>query len=241
MPEVLNDYLQNRDITTARQIQNEILEAYERDFSKYADKNQAIKTSQIWKSIPYQLAKENKKFKYSDVDKNSRAATYEQSIEWLHKAGLVHIINQISVPKLPLSGYTDNSKFKIYMHDTGLLGAMLNLSSSIIIEPTELFVEYNGAFTENYVATQLLSGLFEDLHYWTSKSDAEVDFIFEKNNEIYPIEVKSGLSRNKKSLESYSLKYNPQYMFRLSPRNFIIQGNFINIPLYSIDSILRFF
>jgi uncharacterized protein len=240
MPEVLNEYLKNKDIAISRQIQNEILEAYKRDFSKYTDKNQAIKTSETWNSIPYQLSKEKKKFKYSDISKNSRSKTYELSIEWLNKAGLVHVVNNINVPKLPLSGYADNSKFKIYMHDTGLLGAMLKLTSSIVLEPTGLFSEYNGAFTENFVATQLISSEIGDLYYWASKSDAEVDFIIEKNNKIYPIEVKSGYSRNKKSLQSYSEKYKPELMFRLSPRNFIDQNNFINIPLYNINRIFNF-
>jgi uncharacterized protein len=240
MPEVLNEYLQNKDISVARQIQNEILEAYKRDFSKYTDKNQALKTSETWNSIPYQLAKENKKFKYSLINKNSRSISYEHSIEWLNKAGLIHLVQNISIPKLPLSGYADNSKFKIYLNDTGLLGAMLKLTSSIIIEPTELFSEFNGAFTENYVANQFIYNQISNLYYWTSKSDAEVDFIIEENNTIHPIEVKSGMSRNKKSLISYSEKYNPKLIFRLSPRNFIRQNNFINIPLYAINRIFHY-
>ena len=234
MPEVVKDYLENKDIEAVRQIQNEILEAYKRDFSKYTEKNQAVKISELWNSIPYQLAKENKKFKYSDVRKNSRASTYEQTIEWLSKAGLIHIANNTGTPKLPLSGYTDNSKFKIYMHDTGLLAAMLNISPALILEPTSLFSEYKGAFTENFVATELIAAGYNNLFYWTSKSDAEVDFIIEKNNKIYPVEVKSGLSRNKKSLRSYEDKYKPEKIYRLSPRNFHQSENFINLPLYVV-------
>jgi len=124
MPEVLQDYYKNRDISASRQIQNDILEAYSKDFSKYSDKTQAIKTSEVWNSIPNQLAKENKKFKYSDVRKRTRASTYQQTIEWLKSAGLINIAYQISVPKLPLSGYMDITKFKVYLLDTGLLGAM---------------------------------------------------------------------------------------------------------------------
>ena len=237
MPEVVKDYLENKDIGAVRQIQNEILEAYKRDFSKYTERNQAVKISELWNSIPYQLAKENKKFKYSDVRKNSRASTYNQTIEWLSKAGLIHIANNISNPKLPLSGYADNSKFKIYMHDTGLLAAMLNIPPSLILEPTSLFSEYNGAFTENFVATELIASGYNNLFYWTSKSDAEVDFIIEKNNKIYPVEVKSGLSRNKKSLRSYEDKYKPELIYRLSPRNFNQSDNFINLPLYALTYI----
>ncbi len=239
MPEVVKSYLDDKDIKIARDIQNEILEAYKRDFSKYTDSNQAVKTSEVWNSIPYQLAKENKKFKYSDIRKNTRASTYEQTIEWLSKAGLIHIASNISTPKLPLSGYADNTKFKIYMHDTGLLAAMLNLSSSVILDTHNLFSEYNGAFTENFVANELINSGCKELFYWTSKSDAEVDFIFEKQNKVLPIEVKSGMNRNKKSLKSYEDKYKPELMYRLSPRNFIQSGIFINLPLYAAANLQK--
>jgi len=234
MPEVVKDYIENKDVKVVRQIQNEILEAYKQDFSKYTDKKQAIKTSEIWNSIPYQLAKENKKFKYSDVRKNTRANTYEQAIEWLAKAGLINVVSNISTPKLPLSAYADRSKFKIYLHDTGLLSAMLNLEPSVILEPTKLFSEYNGAFTENFVAQEMVASNCKDLFYWTSKVEAEVDFIIEKQNKIYPVEVKSGMNRNKKSLISYENKYKPELMYRLSPRNFIQSDKFINLPLYAV-------
>jgi len=233
MPEVLQDYSDSKDIASAREIQNDILEVYKRDFSKYTDKSQAVRTSEVWNSIPYQLAKENKKFKYSDVRKKSRASTFEQTIEWLNKAGLINIAYNISVPKLPLSGYANYSKFKIYLLDTGLLGAMLNIPSSIIIESTKLFKEYNGAFTENYIAGELITGGVKNLFYWTSKSEAEVDFIIQKDNDVFPVEVKSGLNRNIKSLRSYAEKFKPNLLYRISPRNFIQSNNFINIPLYA--------
>lgn len=233
MPEVLQSYLNENDIVLARNIQNDIIEAYRRDFSKYTDKSQAIKTSEIWNSIPAQLAKENKKFKYSDVRKNARANIFEQTIEWLKKAGLVNIAYNIQTPKIPLVGYADYSKFKIFVLDTGLLGAMLNLSPDIIIKPNELFSEYNGAFIENFVASELLL-LQNELFYWTSKSDAEVDFIIQSGKEVFPIEVKSGISRNLKSLRSYADKYQPKLIFRISPRNFSQNGEFINLPLYAV-------
>jgi len=233
MPEVLEDYLDNRDIASVRKIQNEILEAYQRDFSKYSDRGQAIKTSEIWNSIPRQLAKENKKFKYSDARKKARAATFGQTIEWLKKAGLINVVYNISRPKIPLAGYADYSKFKIYLHDTGLLGALLNISSDIIIKPNEFFSEYKGAFIENFVASELMASGRKNLFYWTSKSDAEVDFILQTDKDIFPLEVKSGMSRNIKSLRCYADKYAPKMIYRTSPRNFTQTGNFINIPLYA--------
>ncbi len=234
MPEVLADYLKNKDIAAVRTIQNEILEAYRRDFSKYTEAAQAIKLAEIWQSIPVQLAKENKKFKYSDVRKGGRASAFEQSIEWLRETGLIHLAQQISTPKLPLSGYADRSKFKIYLLDTGLLGAMLQLSSDMILQPSQLYTEYNGAFIENFVAQEFKSLRNQDLFYWTSDSAAEVDFVVVQNNQIYPIEVKSGTSRTLKSLRSYAKKYNPAYIFRFSPRNFTRDDDFVNVPLYAI-------
>jgi len=136
MPEALQDFIDNNDIISVRKIQREILQAYKRDFSKYTDKSQAVKISEVWQSIPYQLAKENKKFKYSNVKKGARASAFEQTTQWLKNAGLINIAYNIRVPKLPLAGYADHSKFKVYLLDTGLLGALLKIESDIIIKPT---------------------------------------------------------------------------------------------------------
>jgi uncharacterized protein len=237
MPEVVVDYIQNRDIKAARKIQNDILKAYQRDFSKYSDPSQALKVSEIWQSVPFQLAKENKKFLYNDVKNTARASTYQQSIEWLKNAGLIHVVYQIRAAKLPISGYADYSKFKIYILDAGLLGAMLNLSSDIILKPNELFLEYNGAFVENYTCLELLKTVEQDIFYWSSEREAEVDFVFQWNNDIIPLEVKSGMNRNIKSLRIYAEKYQPKLLLRTSPRNFVNQEEFINIPLYSLFGI----
>ncbi len=236
MPEVVKDYRDNKDIVSVRKIQNDILESYKRDFSKYSSKSESIKTVELWQSIPHQLGKENKKFKYSDVRKNGRSSAYQSTIEWLKSAGLINVAYNVSVPKLPLSGYSDLDKFKIYLLDSGLLGAMLDVSSALIISPDKIYSEYNGAFVENYVAQELSVDM--ELFYWTSKSDAEIDFIFRVDDEIYPLEVKSGFSRSLKSLKSYKDKYNPVYSIRVSPRNFIKSDDFMNIPLYAV-AVLR--
>ncbi len=234
MPEVVSDYTQNQDIKEARNIQNDILKAYQRDFSKYSDPSQALKVAEVWQSIPFQLAKENKKFMYNDVKSNARSSAYQQSIEWLKNAGLIHIVYQIRAAKLPISGYADYTKFKIYILDTGLLAALLNLSSDIILKPNQLFLEYNGAFVENYTCLELLKTIEQDLFYWSSEREAEVDFVFQWQNEIFPLEVKSGTNRNTKSLRSYADKYQPTLLLRASPRNFIKSDEFINIPLYGL-------
>jgi predicted AAA+ superfamily ATPase len=239
MPEAVQDYITNKDIKNVRRIQKDILNAYERDFSKYSSPSEAIRVSEIWRSIPAQLARENKKFKYSDVRKGGRASRFESAIEWLRKAGLIYVVNNIKTPKLPLIGYVDHGKFKIYMLDSGLLGAMLDAPSQAIILEDKLFSEYNRAFTENYVAGELIGGS-GDIFYWTSKSEAEVDFILSMDGNIFPLEVKSGLSRRTKSLRIYAEKYSPQKVFRTSPRNFTEDGDFINIPLYAISQLPKF-
>lgn len=240
MPEVVNYYCLNRDFEGTREIQKEILESYKRDFSKYADSNETIKITEIWNGIPRVLSKENKKFSYSEIKKGSRASQYRSAIEWLKGAGLIYIVNNCTKAALPLNGYMKENKFKIFLFDTGLLGAMLNIHSRVLISQDKIFSEYQGAFIENYSATELKSNGFDQLFYWTSKSDAEVDFIIDFENNIIPIEVKSGMNRNIKSLRSFSDKYNPKYIFRISPRNFIINNDFVNIPLYAAGFLLNF-
>ncbi len=233
MPEVVNDYVQKRNPITARKIQNEILESYQNDFSKYSTPLLAVKISEIWDSIPYQLAKENKKFKYSDVKENARSSSYETSLFWLKKAGLIHMVHQVRDVKLPLNGYSNSDKYKIYLVDTGLLGAMLDLSSSLVVAPTAIFKEYNGALVENYVCTELVKLFQKDIHYWTyERGNAEVDFIFQHNDKIIPIEVKSGTNKNTQGLRNFEAKYKPERVFRASPRNIHTSGTFTNLPLY---------
>lgn len=139
---------------------------------------------------------------------------------------------QVKTPKLPLSVYYQKDKFKIFLCDTGLLGAKLALPSKVIVNGDQLFSEYNGAFIENFVATEL--NHYQQLSYWTSKSDAEVDFLININNEILPLEVKSGYNKRIKSLRAYSDKYGPSKIIRTSPRNFTSDNDFRNIPLYSV-------
>jgi len=237
MPEVIKTYITKNDIQESIEIQKDILESYKRDFSKYSDRNLFSKISLIWNSIPYQLARENKKFKYKDVEKRARGSTYLHPLEWLIGAGLINMVYNVKKGYLPLKAYIDVNKFKIYFNDTGLLGAMLNIPSKLIIKPNAIFSEYNGAFIENFVQQELISVNFNELFYWTSKSDAEVDFVVQYENEIIPIEVKSGMNRNIKSLRSYEEKFKPKYLFRISPRNFYKNDNFINIPLYATESI----
>lgn len=232
MPEVVKSWVDSKDPQKVREIQSEIIKAYQNDFSKYSSSSEAIKIAEVWKTIPSILAKENKKFKYSDITPSARASTYRTAVEWLEKAGLINLSYCIKVPKLPLSGYADNAIFKIYFHDIGLLGAMINVPSKIILEKDALFNEYNGAFVENFTASEFLRSGDEELFYWSSNSDAEIDFVTIFDGIIIPVEVKSGYSKRKKSLQSYNAKYSPKHLIRFSPREFDAVDNFLNIPIY---------
>ncbi len=234
MPEVVQNYIQTRDFVSSRGIQKEILKAYERDFSKHTTATQAVRVSEIWRSIPSQLSRENKKFKYSDVKKGGRASQFESAVEWLRCAGLMYTSVNVTSARLPLSGYEEHDRFKVYVNDCGLLGAMIDVPSHVIVLGHSLFSEYNGAFVENMIATELARKNEGKLHYWISDGIAEVDFLVVHNGMILPLEVKSGLHRDIKSLRVYAEKFKPSRIYRTSPRNFECRDDFANIPLYAV-------
>jgi uncharacterized protein len=238
MPEAVNQYVRDKDLSKVRRIQKEILEAYAIDFSKYTNRTEAIRLAAIWSSIPAQLARENKKFTYVEVTKNARARDYSESIQWLVDAGLVIKVQNTRTPKLPLTAYKEDI-FKLYLLDVGLLGAMINISQRTIVQGNKLFSEYNGAFVENYAAQELVSHGRKELFYWTSKSQAEVDFIVACEEDIMPLEVKAGISKQKKSLRRYGEKYHPPMLSRSTLMNFKEDGNIRNYPLYALWLFLR--
>ncbi len=235
MPEAILQYKKDENLEEVRTVQKEILSAYAMDFSKHAKKPDAIKSTNTWNSIPVQLAKENKKFMFSELSKNARNRDYNESIRWLVDAGLVYQCFNIKTPRLPLSGYKKNNIFKLYLLDTGLLGAMLELSYKTVVKGNQLFSEYNGAFTENYVAQELIANNHGELYYWSSNSIAEVDFIIHYDGYVYPLEVKSGVSTKKKSLKIYGNKYNVPILARSTLMNFKQDGRICNYPLYAIS------
>ena len=231
MPEAVAEYIDSQNVSKVREIQTVILNAYSLDFAKHAPKEQVMKINQVWGSIPSQLAKENKKFIYSAVREKGRAREFEVALQWLMEAGLIYKVPLISTPKIPLSAYADLQAFKIYLLDVGLLGAMSNLSAKTILHNHELFQEFRGAITENYVAQELVHSQYS-LFYWTSEGKAEIDFIIEQDDSIYPIEVKSGNSSKKKSLRVYGDMYHPKLLIRSSPMNLRKDGDIFNCPLY---------
>ncbi len=235
MPEAILKYITEGDLGKVRQVQTEILTAYTFDFSKYASKSDAIKITNIWNAIPGQLDKENKKFMLSQISKNARVRDYLEPLQWLADAGLIYKSYNVKTPKIPLSGYKEEKVFKLFLFDIGLLGAMIDLSQKTIIDGNRLFSEYNGAFTESYVAQEIKSRYHKDLYYWTSKSSAEVDFVLQFNEQIFPLEVKSGFSKKKKSLKIYAEKYKSHILSRATLMNFKHDGHLKNYPLYGIS------
>ncbi|MBI5345798.1 MAG: ATP-binding protein [Chlamydiae bacterium] len=236
MPEAVAEYIDSQNVTKVREIQTDILNAYSLDFAKHAPKEHIMKINQVWASIPNQLAKENKKFIYSAIRKGSRAKEFEVALQWLVEAGLIHKTLLISAPKIPLSAYADMNAFKIYLVDVGLLGAMSHLSAKTLLHENELFQEFRGAIVENYVAQELVHSHYP-LLYWASEGKAELDFIIEQDDFIYPLEVKSGNSSKKKSLRVYGDTYHPKMLIRSSPMNLRKDGDILNCPLYLIEEL----
>lgn len=234
MPRAVAEYLSTQNLAKVREIQKGVLNAYALDFAKHAPKDQIMKINQVWSSIPAQLAKENKKFIYSVVRGGARAREFEVALQWLLEAGLIYKVSLISTPKIPLSAYADLNIFKIYLADVGLLGAMSNLDPRAILHENELFQEFQGSITENYIAQELIHSGYQ-LYYWASEGRAEVDFIIEQDGSIYPLEVKSGNSSKKKSLIVYGDTYQPAMLIRTSPMNLRKDGKVLNCPLYLIE------
>ena len=239
MPEAVNAWVNEKDMELVNKIQENILSAYESDFSKHTQDSEANKISLIWNSIPSQLAKENKKFLYQAVKEGARAREYEGALNWLNDANLIYKIYNITKPDFPLKAYNDLSAFKIYMNDTGLLRKMANLDSKIVVEGNRLFEEFKGAFTENYVLNTLNTILNALPNYFTFDRN-EIDFVMQYKNNIIPIEVKANKSTNNISLTKYNEKYNNEVAIRFSMNNLIKDGRIINIPLFLIEYMENF-
>lgn len=235
MPEAVRTYLETKDYAAVRSVQTSILKTYELDFSKHAPSSDTMKISHLWHAIPTQLAKENKKFIFSALRPSARSREYETSLEWLNQAGMIHQVFQISTPSIPLEGYCDKNIFKVYALDVGLLGAMSDLPPQIILDPYQIFEEFKGAFTENYVLQELIAAGNKSIYYWTSEGKAELDFILQHKLLAYPLEVKSGLNRHKKSLRVYQEKFNPKQLSRTTAMNLKQEENLTNYPLYLIS------
>ena len=238
MPEVVASFADEKDFNEARKIQKRILTAYEQDFSKHAPKEIVPKIRMLWNSIPSQLAKENKKFIYGLIREGARAKDYETAIMWLSDCGLVHKVSKINAPNIPLKAYEDLKAFKLFIVDVGLLGAMVGLNGRTLLNGNELFKEFKGALTEQYVMQQLVVNQDLRIYYYTNdRNTCEVNFIVDNGDNIIPLEVKAEINLKAKSLKTYREKFAPQVSIRSSMADYSEEVGFINLPLYAIDGI----
>lgn len=247
MPEVVNTYLQTKDFSAVRSAQNEILSNYANDFSKHVPAMLAAKLSLLWESIPHQLAKENKRFIYKEVDNKMRARDLESAMDWLFRAGLIYRVDRINEPSLPIGAYRDGA-FKLYFLDVGLLGAKCELEVSTILEKSAIFKEFKGALTEQFVQQELRAESQISPHYWQSDTfRAEVDFVIQTSMNVVPIEVKAEHNTKAKSLLNYCRKYKPVLAVRISMNDFsennletseTTNTTLLDIPLYATFMLL---
>lgn len=232
---MVNAWAQTHDVAEVERALSDLLDSYERDFAKHAGAAQFAKISAIWQSLPSQLARENKKFLYGLVRKGARAREYEDAIEWLRSAGLVHRVGRIEKPGIPLNSYVDKKAFKLYSLDVGCVRRMARLDPSAYLQGSRLFEEFEGALAENYVLQELVAEAGEEPLYWMwDKPKHEVDFIVQHAGRIVPCEVKAGGNVTAKSLAYYRKKYADRtpIAVRYSLRNLALDGGVLNIPLY---------
>lgn len=235
MPEAVVAFAQNQDFAQVREIQQEILRAYDRDFSKHAPSEQVPRIRQVWESIPGQLAKEQQRFAYGQLAPGARSRTHRTAIDWLVQAGVIIEVKRISAPRIPLSGYADPDAFKLYMADVGLLGALAGVGASAVLEPDRLFTEFRGSLTEQYVAMQLFTAFGRAPYYWTNGGGtAEVDFVVQRERDVVPIEVKATRNLKSKSLRVYQDKYAPDMVVRSSLVPHAQHGNLVDLPVYAL-------
>ncbi len=238
MPEAVYAFAQRHDFEEVRRIQMRLLDAYDQDFSKHAPNDIVPRIRMLWNSIPAQLARENRKFVYGHIRGGARAREYELAMQWLLDCGLTHKVNRITKPDMPLMAYVDQSAFKLYILDVGLLAAKSNLDLKSLLEGNRVFEEFKGALTEQYVLQQLLSDCRLQPCYWTAeRATAEVDFVVQIGSDIIPIEVKAEENLKAKSLKQYVEKVSPKYAIRTSMSDYRKEEWLTNLPLYALCSI----
>lgn len=240
MPEAVSRYADNHDWVATDAVLDGILKSYTLDFSKHISNKDIPRVFQVWGNLQDQLGRANRKFRYADIMPSARAREFEAAIEWLCLSGLVHRVNDISTPRLPLSAYKDSNAFKLYLSDVGLLRSKFRLDASAAIQGNTLFTEFKGALTENYILQSLVRQFGEQQFYWTSGNTAEVEFVLQHKNDIIPIEVKADINVKAKSLSLYRKTYAPRLSVRFSARNMRKDDDLLNLPLYMVDRLSEY-
>lgn len=237
MPEVVQSFVDGRDIERVRELQMSIFESYEADIAKHSGA-EAQRIRQVWESLPQQLAKENKKFQYSLIRQGARSKEYERAIQWLRDAGLVYKIERVQKPGMPLSVYAEQSAFKLFMFDVGLLGMLMGIPPRQILIDEGSMTEAKGALMENYVLQQLIPHCRYGVYYYSREnSSLEIDFIVQTDDEVVPIEVKSGVNVRSKSFKSFVESHAGEKMkgVRFSMLPYVDQGWMVNVALYGVE------
>ena len=237
MPEAAMCMANGEGVEAVEKVQSNILKDYQLDFSKHASKTIIPRIGHIYRSIPSQLSKENRKFVYQLVKQGARAREYEDALQWLRQAGLIHQVYLNKTPNIPLTAYDDLSAFKIYLSDIGLLRKLAEVPVAALVTKDDVigFREFKGAFAENYVLQSLSTQSTVNLRYWTSNNSAEVDFLLQYDTHILPIEVKSGKSTSSRSLTLYNAEKQPILRIGYSDKELKLDDNLLNIPLYMAD------
>lgn len=233
MPEVIADFLQNNSFLTIKNPLSKILNEYIADMAKYADPATSVKIKACYDSIPAQLAKENHKFQYKIVQKGGTATIFGVAIDWLQQAGIVLKCQKVEHGFIPIKAYQYFPDFKLYMSDVGMLTMLSGFPPQMILNSIETNNTFMGAIAENYVA-QLFTANSIPLHYWKSEETAEIDFVFQDNTNVIPVEVKKGLRTRSGSMALFTKKYNSPYAIRISQKNFGFENNIKSLPLYAV-------
>ena len=237
MPAMINNFINNEcNISHVDfNLQEQIITSYLADMNKYTENSEGIKNSQIYNSIPKELARVNNTFKYSIVDKDARKVRYESSLDWLLASNMILKCDLTEKNESPLKAFVNSDKFKLYLSDVGLLRSLSNLDySEILLDKNEMF---KGVLTENYIACELYPKSKE--LYFYNFNRYEIDFLIKVDGDIIPVEVKSGRRTNSKSLNEYIKKYNPKYSIRISSKYFGFENNIKSIPLYAVFCIKK--
>ena len=235
MPEVVNSFVNEKDMTKVRRLQQNILDAYDRDFSKHAPTAEIPRIRMVWKSVPGQLSKENRKFVYGQVKTGARAKDFELAIEWLLDAGLIYKVNRVKKVGMPLSAYEDFGAFKLFLLDTGLLCALANMPAQVLLEGNASYKEFKGALTEQYVLQQLKTVKDLSVYYWSAdNSQGEIDFLVQHEADIIPMEVKAEENLKSKSLRAFVQRNEGLHGMRLSMSAYREQDWMTNYPLYAV-------
>jgi len=232
MPDCVSKYLETKDLILVRHTQNMILESYLNDMSKYNSQNEIKKTRLVYDNITVQLSKKNTRFQYKLIKSGARAAEFENAIEWLSLSGIVTRIYCVKHPKKPLENYRDIDSFKIYVSDVGLLCAKKDIVAEDVLYLSDELNDFKGGMVENYVCCQLTASEYKS-YYWTSHRGAEVDFVIQRDRRIIPVEVKSADNTRAKSLAVYINTYTPDYVIKLSTKNFGFEDGKKTVPLYA--------